>query len=361
MERIETLFMLAGGAGSRLWPMSLNKMKASLVIGGKSIAQHMSDFFTDQIEIERSVISLNHRYCGRQRELALNSIEPQYLYEEKSLGTAGAFVNYLSTGEIKGELLMLNLDLFISDDLERFIEFHRSANALCTIFSVEVDNPHSYGLILKDKNDHVLSFKEKDRSAIWRLRRKHSVNGGLYLFSETALKILKARYGTVDYPLSMEYDLLPWMIKQYSKLVYAYSASENSYWLDLGKRENFIKGSCDLQNGRIAGYNNSIGHRFIATNDSIVELGGADEGSVRDQLLKTKLSNSLIYSGVEIGDYTELEDSIICANTKLPPYSTLLRCVVGENTSFLDGVYNLKDTGIAGELVFIKTPSVDEG
>lgn len=359
MEKIDTFLMVAGGMGSRLWPMSFDKMKASLMIGGKSIVKHMLLFFEKYIETDNIVLSINEDYRGREDELALQNKSVLYLYEKEHLGTAGSFINYINSNKNIRNILIVNVDLILSEDLDRFFNFHREKQSLCTIFSVEVDDPSSYGLLRINSENAIFSFKEKDVNFIKNKNEPFSINGGLYFFSQEAVEILRARYGDITYSLSMEYDLLPWLVKQYPNRVYAYRASKDSYWLDLGSRKNFIKGSWDLICDKIGGYSRDDRYHFLTMDDhSIVEVDEDEDVSSYFASNSLEIRRSIIYKSVKIGRGSEIKDSIICSETTIPCYSVVESSVIGYGSNFSKRPIHLEDIGISGKDILFKDFSI---
>jgi bifunctional UDP-N-acetylglucosamine pyrophosphorylase/glucosamine-1-phosphate N-acetyltransferase len=72
------------------------------------------------------------------------------------------------------------------ETLQKFIDYHRSTGAACSILSVKLENPGGYGRILRNEGDGFARIVEqKDASAEERLIRE--INSGIYCFETTKL------------------------------------------------------------------------------------------------------------------------------------------------------------------------------
>lgn len=172
-------FILSGGAGTRLRPITLEIAKTLLPVKGKPIVSW-------NIELCRrhgvKNVVLGTGYLGKQMEQQLGSgralgVRLGFSREKTFLGTAGALKQ--AEGKIKGpRFVMMNGDEVKDVDLTKLMRVHEKLNALATIALVEVEDVSSYGIVEFDGH-RVVSFREKDPSN----HQRGFISAGAYVLS----------------------------------------------------------------------------------------------------------------------------------------------------------------------------------
>src|SRR5512139_316747 len=141
--------VMAGGEGSRLRPLTLERPKPMLPVVNRPLLGHILHLLK-QHAITDVVITLQYLpaqiedYFGDGKSLGMNI---EYVIEESPLGTAGSVKHaedYLLDSE---PFLVISGDALTNFDLTALTQFHRDRNALLTIALYHVPDPLEYGII----------------------------------------------------------------------------------------------------------------------------------------------------------------------------------------------------------------------
>ena len=226
-KKIEnSLFIMAGGKGTRLRPHTETCPKPMLEVGGKPMLERIMQKAIAE-GINNFTISINYlghiieEYFGDGSE---RGVSIQYLREEEPLGTAGCLSLLQEPPSLP--FIVTNGDVLTDVRYPDLLDFHvrHSAQATMAVKQHEIQN--QFGVV-KIKGIEIEGFEEKP------VYRSH-VNAGLYVLEPTALGYLK-RQQHCDMP-----DVFERMKRNGAKTV-AYPMHEP--WLDVGRPE-------DLNNAR---------------------------------------------------------------------------------------------------------------
>ncbi|MBL4652387.1 MAG: NTP transferase domain-containing protein, partial [Flavobacteriales bacterium] len=223
-------FIMAGGEGQRLRPLTANTPKPLLMVGDKPIIEHNIDRLKAK-GIGKVYISL--KYLGEQlKEYFGNGdvkkLEISYVEESKALGTIGAVSLVDEFGE--DTILVMNSDLLTNFDLdEMYHEFVRQdVDMMVATIPYKVSIPYA---VMELKSDRVTSFKEKPTYT-------YQSNAGIYLFKKNTVGLI---------PKNQHFnatDLMEKMIAMGKSIGYYPILG---YWLDIGKHEDYEKAQEDIK------------------------------------------------------------------------------------------------------------------
>lgn len=225
------VFIMAGGRGQRLMPLTENTPKPMLHVGDKPIIEHNIDRLV-RFGIKNIYLSVNYLadkikdYFGDGTD---KGVSIKYVHEDKPLGTLGSVK---MVEELEHDYVMvMNSDLLTDIDFEGFFQsFLRSGADMAvatTMYSVEVP----YGIMEVDNGNFVNALKEKPRYSYYS-------NAGIYIIKKELLSLV---------PHNQFYnvtDLMESLIEQGKKLV---SFPIMGYWLDIGKHDDFKKAQEDIK------------------------------------------------------------------------------------------------------------------
>lgn len=223
--------IMAGGRGERLKPLTDTTPKPLLKVGDKPIIEYNIDRLSTY-GIDDVWISV--RYLGQQlvdyfKDGKEKALRIKYVWEEEALGTAGALA--LVDGFINDHILMMNSDLLTNIDFEDLYLFFEDnkADFVVACIPYQVIVPYA---VMEVQDNLVTGLKEKPTYT-------HYSNAGIYLMKKEVLNLI---------PKHQVFNATDFMEKliEHGKKVLAYPLV--SYWLDIGKHEDFQKAQQDIKN-----------------------------------------------------------------------------------------------------------------
>ncbi|MGH2400395.1 MAG: sugar phosphate nucleotidyltransferase, partial [bacterium] len=177
------VFLLAGGAGERLYPLTKERAKPAVYFGGPyriidfTLSNCINSGFRKvYIATQYKSLSLNrHIRIGWNvvsEELGefIEIVPPQKrVREDWYLGTADAVYQnlYSVTRENPSHIVVLSGDHVYKMDYSKMLRFHIERNADATLASIEVPVSESrrFGIVSIDETDRIIGFQEKPATA----------------------------------------------------------------------------------------------------------------------------------------------------------------------------------------------------
>lgn len=217
--------ILAGGKGTRLYPITKEMPKPLLVIKRKPIVNYLVELF-HSFGIQDIAVLVNETFLEdfewwKKRYYPERSIT--FFTEQEPLGTFGGLWNVRDWAG-SNSLFITNGDELKEIDLGQMAEFHQGRGTIGTIALVEVENPQDYGVVTTNE-DLVEDFLEKPQNP-----PTNYINSGLYLFSPEIFTL---------YPgpqfLMMEKDIFPDLAKKRKIGGFKFQGK----WLDMGTWERY--------------------------------------------------------------------------------------------------------------------------
>lgn len=221
-ERPNWVVLMAGGLGTRLQPLTDERPKPLLEIGGKPILETIVQSFAEQ-GFRRIFLSVNYKAPMIRDHFGSGErwgVRVDYLDEQSPLGTAGALA--LLPEKPASPILVMNGDLITRTNFENLLQFHTAHAADATMAVREYDFQVPYGVVrLEDSRIRRIDEKPVQR---------FFVNAGIYVIAPSALNLLSP-----DQRLDMT-TFFERLIEA-GRTTVAYPLRE--YWLDIGRLEEF--------------------------------------------------------------------------------------------------------------------------
>ncbi|MCL1139592.1 nucleotidyltransferase family protein [Shewanella pneumatophori] len=223
------VFIMAGGFGTRLKPLTDTCPKPMLNIGGKPMLERLIEQFKDY-GFEKFYISTHYlpeiikNYFGSGDKWG---VDIEYVHEETPLGTGGA-LSLLPKGKITEPLLMINGDVLTKLNFEQLLQAHNESNSIATMCVREYEYKIPYGVV-ESNNGKIVGFIEKPTYHF-------QVNAGIYVVDPKLLSKLNHQE-KIDMPTLLE--------NNFSFGIHA--AVFHDYWLDIGKMDDFEKAQQDVK------------------------------------------------------------------------------------------------------------------
>ncbi|MCD6550439.1 nucleotidyltransferase family protein [bacterium] len=197
--------ILAGGKGTRLYPITYEIPKPLLPVKRKPILSHLVDLFVKHgIKDIAVLINKEFREEFEWWKKRYHSNHKIFIQEEKKhLGTLGGLWS-LKDWLSGNDFFMSNGDELKRIDLKKMAEFHQRKPVIATVALVKVKNPQDYGVVIC-KNGLVCEFIEKPKNP-----PSDYISSGLYMFSP---EIFDYHPGPNKFSM-IETDLLPKLVKE---------------------------------------------------------------------------------------------------------------------------------------------------
>jgi len=179
--------ILAGGEGKRLRPLTNDKPKPLIEVGGKPIIEWQIEWMK-RYGVDCFIISAGYmkerliEYLGTGAKFRT---EINFVVENEPLGTAGAIKNAIDILRKEEKFVVANGDIITNLDLGRLISANKTE---CTISLVPFKSPFG---IVDTEGEVVVGFREKP------LIKDHWISAGIYVMSKSVFDYLPEK-GSVE-------------------------------------------------------------------------------------------------------------------------------------------------------------------
>jgi glucose-1-phosphate adenylyltransferase len=365
--------VLAGGKGTRLYPLTRERAKPAVPFGGKYriIDFVLSNFVNSGIHsiyvltqfLSQSLLqhlSEGWQVGGLLKSHFIINVPAQMRSENESWyrGTADAIYQNMNLIEQSDPHLVA---IFGADHIYRMnvaamIDFHRAKRADVTVAAIPVAriHAHEFGVIEVNEEGRIVAFHEKNPNAPTMPGDPHRVYAsmGNYIFSTpTLLELLTADAKTPGSHHDFGKDILPRLAGKAP--MYAYNFESNRipgevedsvpYWRDVGTIEAYYEANMDLNNVKpdLNLYNREWPVRSTSYPDPPAKFVFEEEGR-RGEALDSIVSGGCILSGglvrksilgrgVRVHAGAEVEGCVIMDDCDIGRRAKLRRAILDKN------------------------------
>jgi len=365
MRKVLT-FIMAGGKGERLYPLTKDRAKPAVPFGGiyriidfalsncinsglrkiHVLTQYKSYSLTRHISMGWNVLN------GELGEY-LDAIPAQQRVDEHWYkGTADSIYQniYAIEDEKPERVLILAGDHVYKMDYRRMLDFHRENQADLTMGVIEVpkEKAGEFGVCEVDKEGKVRNIIEKPRKEVEKIGGGKFLYAsmGIYIFDTDVLeKVLEKDAKDDKSSHDFAKNIIPLMLS--SGKVYAYDfkdeeKDEPRYWRDVGSVDAYFEANMDLikvtppfniydKEWPYRTYHEQYGpaktvwaeedtHRIGMPLNSIISNGCIISGG--------KVSSSVLSPDVRINSFSEVSDSILMEGVDIGRYARVRRAII---------------------------------
>jgi NDP-sugar pyrophosphorylase family protein len=341
-------FILAGGKGAKLRPLTLNTPKPIVPLANIPFLF----FIIDRIKRARiTEIILSLSYQPRMITDIFGDgikygVTMRYTHEVLPRGTAGAVK--AGGNLIDDTVLVLNGDVLTDTDLLDVIRFHRDRRADATIVTTRVMNPAGYGLVESDRRHRVLSFLEKPAEDDV---TGNEINAGIYVLEPSVIERI-ADEGTQ----SFERDVFPAMLHDGAR-VFAYHS--HGYWQDIGDPRKYLEAHFGIISGRIKLPSYPL--KACTPNAWEKKQVMIDNVSILDGGCMVKagatIENSVLGENCRIEEGALIRDSVLWSGTRVRAHARIEKSILGRQCHVGEGVH-LRPGTVLGDKTVVTDYSV---
>jgi len=338
--------IIAGGLGTRLYPLTLRCPKAAIPFLDVPIICYQLKLALDagcrrvivagghQFEKLKETLTLAEDYL-RQVFPELSQIEIHLLTEEEPLGTGGAVANAIRVAGVSAPAFVMNGDILSDVDARELWKCYESSGGKSVILAPSVSDARHYGSLLIESfgaEDRIVRFTEKGETDG---KPPYPINGGAYILGSDAINAIASRDGE----FSLERQIFPELAKE-GKLV---AKKHQGFWRDVGTLESFMKTQLDVLGVWLTeGREKFFGMRddfalfrdFIYIHNSVA-LGKSCDLFHRVVLMRkckvgsgSRLQNAVALPGAVVEENCQLTSVLIDADTLVPSGTILSQSVI---------------------------------
>jgi len=188
------VLIMAGGKGTRLYPLTKVIPKPLVPFGAKTIVEQIMDNFIKS-GFDEFIVSVKYKKEMIKEYLKNTRYNVSFIEERDFLGTAGS-IGLLREHGVNKPFIVTNCDILIDLDFTKVIEFHVKEKAHLTIIA-SIERVHiPYGVIEVDKENKYVSIAEKPNY-------EFLVNTGIYVLSPEIIELVR-RNEKLDMPELIE-------------------------------------------------------------------------------------------------------------------------------------------------------------
>ena len=226
------VFLMAGGFGTRLRPLTDNCPKPLLKVGDKPILEIVLNSFIKAgfVNFYISTHYLPEMIREHFGDGSKWNVKISYVHEELPLGTGGA-LGLLPADIPDLPLILINGDVLTNVDFERVLEFHNKHQAAATMCVRDYEYQVPFGVINGEGNK-IISMVEKPVQRFF-------VNAGIYVISSQIRRSVQEN-SRIDMPSLLE----QFIAQQHNVLMFPI----HEYWLDIGRIEDYNRAQTDIMN-----------------------------------------------------------------------------------------------------------------
>ncbi len=365
-------FVLAGGKGERLDPLTRDRAKPAVPFGGifRIIDFTLSNcvnsglrriFLLTQYKsfsLQRHIIEGWNIYSNQLGEFIDVVPAQQRISSDWYRGTADAIYQNLNILQDYNPKMIMILagDHVYKMDYRKLIDFHVAKGAAMTVACLEMDKDDSvhFGVVEVDSDNMVVGFQEKPKEPKTLPHDPTRFFGsmGIYLFNVDVLAE-QLRIDAKD--LKSEHDfgknIIPQMVASHMK-VYAYDfANENpygAYWKDIGTRDSYFQANMDLlgSDPKLNIYDKAWPIRSHNRNHPPLRAytTGKKPGTLVDSLVaggcvieSADVSHSVIAHNVTIKDGVSIKNSVIMDGVSIGEGSKIQNAIIDKDVAISPG------------------------
>ncbi|MDD5455759.1 MAG: sugar phosphate nucleotidyltransferase [Candidatus Margulisbacteria bacterium] len=179
--------ILAAGIGKRLKTQS-SKVIVRLI--NKPVIMHLLDNLEDILIPEDTYIIVGHQAEQVKKVVKKKFKKINFVYQKEQLGTGHAVMQVkpvLKNTEQPTLILAGDVPLINSELITEFYNFHKNHKADISVLTTNINNPHGYGRIIRDRSENTLLKIVEEKDATATEKNICEINSGIYLVETNLL------------------------------------------------------------------------------------------------------------------------------------------------------------------------------
>ncbi len=366
-------FILAGGEGTRLRPLTQDRAKPAVPFGGHYrivdfVLSNLinSGIFKIKVLTQFKSESLNrHLKKGWMLSHLLDQYidpVPAQMRTGKSWYKGSADAVYQNLNILREShadtVMVLGSDHVYKMDMRQMIDFHTKSNADMTVAAIPfpLNEASNFGVIGVDRSGRMVNFAEKPKRPFPMSSNKKMalVSMGIYIFKMPFLTHIVAHDAMVK---GSQHDfgknIIPSVYKKSKVMVYNFSKNnfpgmsegERGYWRDIGSIDAYWHSSMDLISvspvfnlyNRLWPIRTAMdAHppaKFVFADEKSKRIGMATDSLVSEGCIISggRIDRSILSPNVRINSFSHVEESVLFENVNVGRYSKIRRAIIDKD------------------------------
>ena len=224
-RELKTAFILSGGKGTRLRPITYEIPKALVPVHGKPLIEHLFDLLK-KYGVNDVVLSVGHmkdKVISKKDEWSRLGLDISFVEEQKALGTGGPL--RLAKDKLTKTFIVSNGDELKNINIMEMYEAHKKNRALVTIALTTVNDPSQYGVARLEGN-RIVEFVEKPKKD---KAPSNLINAGFYILEPEVTEMIP------EGKCSLEKQIFPKLAKMGRLFGFPFSGQ----WFDTGNLDRY--------------------------------------------------------------------------------------------------------------------------
>jgi glucose-1-phosphate adenylyltransferase len=370
--------IMAGGKGSRLYPLTRDRAKPAVPFGGRYriidfVLSNMHNsgiraiYVLTQYKAQSLVEHVQRGWAAKSSHSDFVTIVPAQMRmgETWYRGTADSvYQNFHLVEDFRPDaVLVFGADHVYKMNVRQMVDFHRDKDAIATVacLPVPVSESPNFGIVETDAEGRVTGFQEKPERDVVTIPgdpTRALASMGNYIFAPRPLAEALERDSHAESHHDFGRNVIPALLK--TRRVYAYDFSRNripgvtelgehAYWRDVGTIEAYYEANLDLKN--VVPHFNLYNWEWPILSANYPDPPSKlvfDDPHRRGVVLQSIMSSGCVVTGgfvkdsvlgrnVWIEEGAEVRDSILLDNVYVGKGARIQRAIVDKNVRVADG------------------------
>lgn len=235
------ILILAGGYGTRLYPLVKDTPKALLEVSGKTLIDHTVDKFAGVPGVEEIVVVTNSKFSAMMTSWAkarnghpfsIRVVDDGTLTPEARLGAIGDVLFVLDKESSPSDWVVAGSDNIFDFDIKPFFAFAKSAAPYVSVgcFDLgDINGATKYGVIQLDDQGKMTSLEEKPKQP-----KSTLISMCLYYYPAASLPLIR-RFVDETHNTDTTGGYIQWLYQ--NQPVYGFKFAGK--WYDIGSIESY--------------------------------------------------------------------------------------------------------------------------
>ena len=247
--------ILAAGYATRLYPLTLNKPKCLLAVGGRTILDTLCDKLSGLKNLDELILVTNAKFFDQLSDwkkdtklrLAIRVLNDGTVSNETRLGAIGDLRYVIQQCRLRADILMLASDNLFDAGLSDFEDFALSKKGAVSVGLYDIKDPalaaKKFGVLEINGASEVIGMEEKPE-----FPKSSLIGMGVYYFPEDSLKLideylsqpdvsdtlLRQGFGAASLEASAKKDAPGYYIRWLNGRVKIFGFLFSGMWYDIG-------------------------------------------------------------------------------------------------------------------------------